>query len=168
MFGFGRRTVAPAPVAPPARPTVAETRAALRSVAAEALIRQDEAEAVIRSIRAREQLGLVARRGGPLVRRFFALRDELPSVCDDPEDARIRDALDAILHAHALAVSVALDLLACEWRSDRLARQVDSLTGLGAPAEILEVLYRELGREDRASASASEPGAWSDPEQLVV
>src|SRR5688572_6566064 len=56
----------------------AEQHRSLRRIAAEAVILQDEAEAVIQGIRARESLGYLAPRGGPLVRRFFALRDALP------------------------------------------------------------------------------------------
>jgi hypothetical protein len=52
--------------------------------------------------------------------------------------------LDAILHHHALAVWVAMDLLAYEWRSERIARQLDALDGLGTPAVQLDQLYAEL------------------------
>jgi hypothetical protein len=151
MRGFRRRRHTPLAVeqlggtgqtgraGPPSDP-----RAAMRRVAAEALILQDEAEAVIRGVRAREGLGFLAPRGGPLVRRFFSLRDLLPRVCDDPADEQRRRQLDAILHHHALAVWVALDLLAYEWRSERIACQLDALDGLGTPAVQLEQLYAEL------------------------
>ena len=49
------------PTGPPSDP-----RAAMRRIAAEAVILQDEAEAVIRGARAREGLGFLAPRGGPL------------------------------------------------------------------------------------------------------
>jgi len=151
MRGFRRRRQTPLAVeqlggtgqtgraGPPSDP-----RAAMRRVAAEAVILQDEAEAVIRGVRAREGLGFLAPRGGPLVRRFFSLRDLLPRACDDPADEQRRRQLDAILHHHALAVSVALDLLAYEWRSERIACQLDALDGLGTPAVQLEQLYAEL------------------------
>ncbi len=126
----------------------------MRRVAAEAVILQDEAEAVIRGARAREGLGFLAPRGGPLVRRFFALRDLLPRACDDPENEERRRQLDAILHHHALAVWVALDLLAYEWRSERIARQLDAIDGLGAPAAQLDQLYTELA--DRATDQDTE------------
>jgi hypothetical protein len=141
---------------PPSNP-----RAAMRRIAAEAVILQDEAEAVVRGAQAREGLGFLAPRGGPLVRRFFSLRDLLPEACDDPADEELRRQLDAILHHHALAVWVALDLLACEWRSDRIARQLDALAGLGEPAAQLDQLYAQLAQQSttderttvRASAS---------------
>jgi hypothetical protein len=163
MRGFRRRRPATAveqpgetgqilagPTGPPDDP-----RAAMRRIAAEAVILQDEAEAVIRGARAREGLGFLAPRGGPLVRRFFGLRDLLPRACDDPADDERRRQLDAILHHHALAVWVALDLLAYEWRSERIARQLDALDGLGAPAVRLDQLYAELaGRSTDHHAEA--------------
>jgi len=131
----------------------------MRRIAAEAVILQDEAEAVVRGAQAREGLGFLAPRGGPLVRRFFSLRDLLPRACDDPADEELRRQLDAILHHHALAVWVALDLLACEWRSDRIARQLDALDGLGEPAVQLDQLYAQLAQrsttEERTTVRAS-------------
>jgi hypothetical protein len=133
-------------VDPPSDP-----RAAMRRIAAEAVILQDEAEAVVRGARAREGLGYLAPRGGPLVRRFFGLRDLLPRACEDPTDEAVRRQLDAILHHHALAVWVALDLLACEWRSEKIGRQLDVLDGLGEPAAQLEELYAELAHPSTTS-----------------
>jgi hypothetical protein len=121
-----------------------DPRAAMRRIAAEAVILQDQAEAVLRGARAREGLGFLAPRGGPLVRRFFSLRDLLPKSCQDPADDELRRQLDAILHHHALAVWVALDLLAYEWRSEKIGRQLDTLDGLGEPAAHLDRLYAEL------------------------
>jgi hypothetical protein len=123
------------------------------------VILQDEAEAVVRGAQAREGLGFLAPRGGPLVRRFFGLRDLLPKACDDPADEALRRRLDAILHHHALAVWVALDLLACEWRSERIARQLDALDGLGEPAVELDQLYAQLAHrsttDERTTVRAS-------------
>jgi hypothetical protein len=137
-------------VDPPSDP-----RAAMRRIAAEAVILQDEAEAVVRDARARQGLGFLAPRGGPLVRRFFGLRDLLPKACDDPADEELRRQLDAILHHHALAVWVALDLLAYEWRSERIARQLDALDGLGEPATQLDRLYTTLAKRSSADQSAT-------------
>jgi hypothetical protein len=141
-------------VNPPANP-----RAAMRRIAAEAVILQDEAEAVVRGAQAREGLGFLAPRGGPLVRRFFGLRDLMPKTCEDPGDEELRRQLDAILHHHALAVWVALDLLACEWRSEKIGRQLDALNGLGEPAAHLDQLYAELAErsttDDRTAIRAS-------------
>jgi hypothetical protein len=161
MRGFRRRRPAPATaveqlggtedtpigrVDPPSNP-----RAAMRRIVAEAVILQDEAEAVVRGARNREGLGYLAPRGGPLVRRFFGLRDLLPRACDDPNDEELRRQLDAILHHHALAVWVALDLLACEWRSEKIGRQLDALDGLGEPAAQLDQLYTELAERSKAN-----------------
>ena len=174
MRGFRRRRPAPAMPAvagaveqlggtgqtpighadPPSNP-----RAAMRRIVAEAVILQDEAEAVVRGAQAREGLGFLAPRGGPLVRRFFGLRDLLPKACEDPADEDLRRRLDAILQHHALAVWVALDLLACEWRSERIARQLDALDGLGEPAVELDQLYAQLAQrsttDERATVRAS-------------
>jgi hypothetical protein len=133
----------------------------MRRIVAEAVILQDEAEAVVRGAQAREGLGFLAPRGGPLVRRFFGLRDLLPRACDDPADEDLRRRLDAILHHHALAVWVALDLLACEWRSERIARQLDALNGLGEPAVELDQLYAQLAQRsttDERTVSAGSKG----------
>jgi hypothetical protein len=131
----------------------------MRRIAAEAVILQDEAEAVVRGAQAREGLGFLAPRGGPLVRRFFGLRDLMPKACEDPGDEELRRQLDAILHHHALAVWVALDLLACEWRSEKIGRQLDALDGLGEPAAHLDQLYAELANrstaDDRTAIRAS-------------
>jgi hypothetical protein len=132
-----------------------DPRAAMRRIAAEALILQDEAEAVVRGARAREGLGFLAPRGGPLVRRFFSLRDLLPKSCQDSADDELRRQLDAILHHHALAVWVALDLLAYEWRSEKIGRQLDALDGLGEPAAHLDQLYAELAERPIADYAAS-------------
>jgi hypothetical protein len=122
--------------------------AALLRIAAEALILQDEAEAVLAAVGRREHLGIVAPRGGPLVYRFFALRDRLAveRSADEiqPHLTRLANMLDTILYHHAMQVATALDFLAVEWRSPEMAHQVANITGLGAPAELLESVYREL------------------------
>ena len=128
----------------PIHAPVEDPRPRLRRIAAEAVILQDEAESVIRGVRAREGLGYLAPRGGPVVRRFFALRDALPGRCAEPTDEEIRHQLDVILHHDAMALSTALELSACEWRSPRLAAQVDALDDLGAPARRLEEIYAQL------------------------
>ena len=122
----------------------ADQRAALRRIAAEAVILQDEAESVIAGIRARESLGTLAPRGGPVVRRFFALRDRLPRRCADPDNERVRAILDVTFHHHAMALATALEFSALEWRSPELARQVDAMDGLGPPARRLDEVYASL------------------------
>ena len=121
-----------------------DERAVLRRVAAEGVILQDEADVVLAQIRAHGHLGLIAPRGGPLVRRFFALRDLLPPRCADADDERLRTVVDAALHNHALLVSMAMDLLAHEWRSPRLADMVGRIDGVGAAGRALDAAYTEL------------------------
>ena len=108
------------------------------------MILQDEAESVIAGIRARQSLGDLAPRGGPVVRRFFALRDRLPRRCVDPEDERVRALLDVTFHHHAMALATALEFCAMEWRSPEIARQVDAMDGLGQPARRLDEVYAAL------------------------
>ena len=122
----------------------ADQRAALRRIAAEAVILQDEAESVIAGVRARQSLGHLAPRGGPVIRRFFALRDRLPRHCVDPEDEHVRDFLDVTFHHHAMALATALEFCAVEWRSPEIARQVDAMDGLGPPARRLDEVYATL------------------------
>jgi hypothetical protein len=121
---------------------------ALLRIAAEALILQDEAEAVLAAVGRHEHLGIVAPRGGPLVYRFFALRDRLAGERSpdetQPHLTRLANMLDTILYHHAMQVSTAMDFLAVEWRSPEMAHRVETISGLGAPAELLESVYREL------------------------
>lgn len=123
---------------------------ALARITSEALILQDEAEDVLAAVGRHEHLGLLAPRGGPLVRRFFALRDQLAQERrlgpTRPELAGLVDTLDTILLHHAMQVSTALDFLAVEWRSPQMARQVAAIGGLGIPAQVLEDVYREVRR----------------------
>ena len=135
----------------PAAPAVDE-RALLRRAAAEAVILQDRAESVLAEVRAHGHLGIIAPRGGPLVRRFFALREELPRSCADPDDERLRHVLDVALHSHALVVSMSMDLLAYEWRSPRLEDVVGRIEGLGAAGVALEAAYVELTQAPGAPA----------------
>jgi hypothetical protein len=126
------------------RTPVPDHSAVLLRVVAEAVILQDEAEAVLAAVGRHEHLGLVAPRGGPLVHRFFQLRDRLPRHHLDPSTARRTAQLDTILLHHAMQVATALDFLAVEGRSERMAAHVDAIQGLGAPAQLLDGIYAEL------------------------
>jgi hypothetical protein len=117
--------------------------ALLRRIAAEAVILQDDAEALLRDIRAREPLGELAPRGGRLTSRFLALAAALPRSRDPfvrAHATRLREVLDH----HALMLSASLDLLAVSWRSERLEDEVDRIDGLGRPARWLEDIRFEL------------------------
>ena len=118
-------------------------RRELRAIAAEAVIWQDEAVDVLLAISRREPLAELAPRGGPLVRRFCELRARLPES-DDPDVRRITDVLGPVLDHHALMLSSSLDMLAADWRSERIVEELERITGLGAPAERLERIYAEL------------------------
>jgi hypothetical protein len=128
-------------------PTPAETRASdlalLRRIAAEAVILQDEAEALLCAVRAREPLAELAPRGGRLTSRFVALAAALPAP-RDPVLRRHTVRLREVLDHHALMLSTSLDLLAVAWRSERLEDEIDRIAGLGRPARWLEDLRLEL------------------------
>jgi hypothetical protein len=115
----------------------------LRAIVAEAIIWQDEATEVLIAISRREPLAELAPRGGPLVRKFCQLRDRLPES-DDPELRRITEVLGPVLHHHALMLSSSLDMLAVDWRSERLVAELERIDGLGPPAERLELIRAEL------------------------
>ncbi len=123
--------------------SAAEEHALLRRIAAEAVILQDEAELALSRARARAPLGQIAPQAGPLVHRFFRLRDRLPTRCQDSDDERLRVTLDVILHHHAMMVATALDLLAYEYRSEQVASAVESMR-MGEPARRLDEIYTQL------------------------
>ena len=82
--------------------------------------------------------------------RRFGLRDLLPKSCQDPADDELRRQLDAILHHHALAVWVVpSDLLAYEWRSEKIGRQLDALTARRARGASGSALCRAGRTSDR-------------------
>src|SRR5215218_1807073 len=93
-------------------------------------------------------LAELAPRGGPLVRRFCELRTRLPES-DDVELRQITEELGPLLDHHALMLSSSLDMLAVDWRSERIIEQLERIEGLGAPAERLDGIYAKLavGRE---------------------
>jgi hypothetical protein len=117
--------------------------ALLRRIAAEAVILQDDAEALLQEIRAREPLAELAPRGGRLTSRFVTLATALPRS-SDPCVRRIAARLQEVLDHHALMLSASLDLLAVSWRSERLEDEVDRIAGLGRPARWLEDIRLEL------------------------
>lgn len=115
----------------------------LRTIVAEAVIWQDAANEVLAAISRREPLAELAPRGGPLVRRFCELRARLPQS-DDPELQRITEIVGPVLDHHALMLSSSLDMLAVDWRSERIVQELERITGLGPPAKRLDDLYSEL------------------------
>ena len=115
----------------------------LRAIVAEAVIWQDAANEVLAAISRREPLAELAPRGGPLVRRFCELRARLPES-DDPELRRVTDVVGPVLDHHALMLSSSLDMLAVDWRSERIVHELERITGLGPPAERLDDIYRRL------------------------
>jgi hypothetical protein len=127
----------------PAPPTSAEAWGELRRIVAEAVIWQDKAEELLVDIRHREPLAELAPRGGPLIRRFCELRQRLPES-NDPAIRRYTDALGPLLEHHALMLNSSLDMLAVDWRSERIVAELERITGLGAPAQRLDRIRQEL------------------------
>ncbi len=115
----------------------------MRAIVAEAVIWQDAAEALLDDVRQRLPLAELAPRGGPLVSRFVALESGLP-VSDDPEVIRRTTELRQLLNHHAHMISASLDMLATDWRSEKIVEQLEKLDGLGAPARRLEAVWDEL------------------------
>jgi hypothetical protein len=125
--------------------TPLDRRASLRRIVAEAVILQDEALELLADIRRREPLGELAPRGGPLARRFFELRRQLPRAADR-DMARQCETASVVLDHHGTVITYALELLASDWRSDAIVDQLERLDGLGSPAEKLDALYAELAQ----------------------
>jgi hypothetical protein len=148
----------------PGPPTTEEAWRELRMIVAEAVIWQDKAEELLVDISHREPLAELAPRGGPLIRRFCELRMRLPES-RDPEVRRYTDALGPVLDHHALMLNSSLDMLAVDWRSERIVEELERIDGLGAPAARLERLREELvsrsAPDGRAGAAATGSDAYS-------
>ena len=127
----------------PAPPPADAAWGELHRIVAEAVIWQDKAEELLVDISHREPLAELAPRGGPLIRRFCELRRRLPES-DDPELRRITAVLGPVFDHHALMLSSSLDMLAVDWRSERIVEELERITGLGAPAQRLDSIREEL------------------------
>jgi hypothetical protein len=144
-----RKRRPPAPLRPATALDRSAAEAVLRAIVAEAVIWQDAANDVLAAVSRREPLAELAPRGGPLLRRFCELRTRLP-VSDDIELRQITEELGPLLDHHALMLSSSLDMLAVDWRSERIIEQLERIEGLGAPAERLDGIYAKLaGTADR-------------------
>jgi hypothetical protein len=127
----------------PAPQTSEEAWLELRKIVAEAVIWQDKAEELLVDIRHREPLAEMAPRGGPLIRRFCALKQRLPES-NDPAIRRYTDVLGPVFDHHALMLNSSLDMLAVDWRSERIVAELERIEGLGAPAQRLDRIRAEL------------------------
>jgi hypothetical protein len=123
--------------------SVPDGRPALRGIVSEMVILQDQAEATLAALRDERDLGDVAPACGQLIGRFVVLGEAVKD-CRDPALAAQVALVRAILDHHVLLMNSALMFLASEWRSERLARQLDALDGLGPPARRLDGLWAEL------------------------
>ena len=148
----------------PAPPPPADAWRELGRIVAEAVIWQDKAEELLGDISHREPLAELAPRGGPLIRRFCELKGRLPES-HDPEIRRLTDVLGPVLDHHALMLSSSLDMLAVDWRSERIVEELERIDGLGAPAARLNRIREEIvsraALDGPAGAAASGSGACS-------
>jgi hypothetical protein len=138
-----RKRRPPAPLRPAAALDRSAAEAVLRRLVAEAVIWQDAAEDVLIDIRDRRPLADVAPRGGPLVSRFVSLAQRLPES-DDPAILRYTSELRAVFDHHAYMIDSCMQMLAVDWRSERIVEQLERIDGLGSPALRLEALRAEL------------------------
>jgi hypothetical protein len=138
----------------PGPPTSEEAWGELRRIVAEAVIWQDKAEELLVDIRHREPLAELAPRGGPLIRRFCALKQRLPES-SDPAIRRYTDVLGPVFDHHALMLNASLDMLAVDWRSERIVAELERIEGLGAPAQRLDRLREELIGARRETSTAA-------------
>lgn len=115
----------------------------LRRLAWEGVYRQGDVQELLERIRDDEPLHVLARRGGPVVSRFEAMRRELPRPASGPLAESARE-LDELFAYHAMLLACSLDLLAVSWRSERLRQQQARVGPLGPPGERLRGLARRL------------------------
>jgi hypothetical protein len=115
----------------------------LRRLAWEGVYRQGDVEELLVQIRDDEPLHDLARRGGPVVSRFEAMRRELPPTPEGELREWARE-LDELFAYHAMLLACALDLLAVSWRSERLREQQARVGPLGPPGDRLRGLARRL------------------------
>ena len=127
----------------PAPPSAEDAWRELRRIVAEAVIWQDKAEELLVDISHREPLAELAPRGGPLIRRFCDLKRRLPDS-DDPDIRRITGILGPVLDHHAMMLNSSLDMLAVDWRSERIVEELERIDGLGPPAQRLDRIRDEL------------------------
>ena len=116
---------------------------AMRKLAWEGVYRQADVEEVLEGVRDDAPLHELARRGGPVVSRFEAMRRELPEPASE-ELRRWARELDELFAYHAMLLACSLDLLAVSWRSERLREQQARVGPLGPPGERLRGLARRL------------------------
>jgi hypothetical protein len=134
-----RRPESPRPL--PLAPKGAWDR--LAGIVNESIVLQDSSEVLLREIREEGSLREMAQRGGPMIRRFEALRGELPTSAD-PALSLYTQPLDRIFAHHAMVLSTALELLTVSWRSERMRAELRRIDGLGRPGQRLEALKAAL------------------------
>jgi hypothetical protein len=113
------------------------------------------------SVSCDEDDGAGRRRAEARERAWRDLRARLPES-GDPEIRRITDVLGPVFDHHALMLSSSLDMLAVDWRSERIRAELERIDGLGAPAERLEGVRAALVSRRAPGGPAGAAGAGSD------
>jgi hypothetical protein len=131
----------------------------LHRLAADAVARQPETEAVLAGVRDEAPLGALAPRGGPLARHFAELAETARLVKSDAARG-YADALCRLLSYHAELLRQALELSAAWWPSERLAVERRRLQGLGSPGAKLRELEREIQAVLELERELQEPTEW--------
>jgi hypothetical protein len=115
----------------------------LRSIAHEALGREEDVQRLLFAVRDDYRLASLAPEAGDLVSRYLALRRELRDI-----DALVLQpyviALSEVFDYFAQLLYYAIDLLAKSWRSGRLREQQEQVGPIGPQAERLDRIVAEL------------------------
>jgi hypothetical protein len=99
------------------------------------------------AIRDDERIADLAPEAGDLVSRYLAMRRELRQI-HSPALEPYASALSEIVDYLGQLLYYALDLLAVNWRSERLREQQDMLGPIGPQGERLRWIVGELDRFD--------------------
>lgn len=125
------------------RRTYAENLLELRSIAHEALAREDDVQRLLWGVRDDDRLVSIAPEAGELESRYLAMRRELRRI-DDFALRPYAVALSEVLDYFAQLLYYAVDLLAVSWRSGRLREQQEQVGPIGPQAERLERIVAHL------------------------
>jgi hypothetical protein len=115
----------------------------LRSIAHEALAREDDVQRLLLGVRDDDRLAELAPEAGELVSRYLAMRRELRRIHAYQLRA-YTTALSEVLDYFAQLLYYAVDLLAEAWRSGRLREQQEQVGPIGPQAERLERIVLQL------------------------
>jgi hypothetical protein len=125
------------------RRSYAEDLMELRSIAHEALAREEDVQRLLLGVRDDDRLVEIAPEAGEIVSRYLAMRRELTRVKSAPLRP-YASALSEVLDYFAQLLYYAIELLAECWRSGRLREQQEQVGPIGPQAERLERIVAHL------------------------